>query len=238
MEQFKLHTPRGDTIAIFEQQRKSEVNVTELLQRIRECNPKNPIILSYASIFNDERTFWQLTLKGDSAQARSTIENIQSVIRANSKTGYHFTMKNGLRCTVKRANLTRRQHQIIDWLRMTYNNEPEYLSWLIDELKNTTYLFSFRIDKHVFGMGYNLCNFRYRGRKRTTHVDALKMVRIVDALAQNKPPKPNDIRLDWLFCDDCLFEPRNPRAQIVVLEAIRNNLSPSITALMIERRKR
>jgi hypothetical protein len=115
---------------------------------------------------------------------------------------------------------------------MEYYDEPEYLSWLINELKNTAYIFTFHKDEHVFGLVYELGNYRCPPQRRITHVNVKKMLNVIDDLAQNKPPNPEDRRLGWIFCNDALFALRDSKARTMILESIRSNLSPSVTSII------
>jgi hypothetical protein len=38
--------------------------------------------------------------------------------------------------------------------------------------------------------------------------------------------------LDWLFCNDTVFDGTHPEARLMIIDAIKNNLSPSITTLL------
>src|SRR5271157_4560621 len=136
MEQFRLRTPRWNVTARPKRylRKHGETDIAELLRRIKQGNAeREAMTLSYASFSScKERTFWQLKWDADSPSTR-TLKDAKILIRANAKTGHFFTMKNGLECTVKRANLTRRQHQVIGQLNLEHGNEPEYLSWLISK---------------------------------------------------------------------------------------------------------
>ena len=231
MERFKLSTPQEDITARPEgcQRKPGETDVPALLRRIKQGGAKHePMSLSYASLSGRrERTFWRLNMDGSPKQ---DLKEAKILIGANAKAGYGFTMTNGLRCTVKRANLTRRQQLVIDRLKSEHGSDTSFLSWITAKFKNTAYVFTFFKGKRAFGM---ICDLSTnRPRMGIMRVDAKKLLKMVGDVKQGLLPYAGDRRLEWLFCDNSLFPATNAKARAIIFEAIKSNLPPSITVLL------
>jgi len=173
-----------------------------------------------------QRRFLLLIKKLPPEEAIQTVLTLKTITEQANNRGYTFTTKQGLRCTIKRLDKTEYSAKVKMLeedrsKRGGFAMDQRYRQYIDEHICTGSYLFTYKMQSHVFGTIYWLTAIK--------NLPSLRLLTTIKKVKNGQLPKTRE--LFATFHDEAVFDKHDQRTTIV-LNAIKRGILPTVMAVL------